>query len=349
MGFSDSYRKRMKAAGSTSYDRNYKIKAREFSLYFKSSLNKEDCLIDGVEHMAIFQDHSQSNNKDLSDDKYLILPNEVECRVGSYLDWRSSEWLVFTEEFKTIPTHQQLKIKHVNHSIKWLVDRKKKTVCNEGVGWGVYVQNQTLYTLGVAFTGSHLGLVNAKMMMYMQDNEETRTLSIGSRIYIGNNIYTVRFADYVSRVGLINFLLEEDTRNPETDNYELLIADYWEQGEKNGDKPAKEPEDPNESEKPPLPDIEAWEVRGELRARLGRTYVYKAYMSSDEAADQIKVDEWIVENIDDMPFHILEKNTDSISIRVKDDRRMIGKKAMIMANVAGEFKNIAITIVAKFA
>lgn len=345
MGFADTYKARMKAAGGSKYERNYRIKSREFDLYFANSLNREDCLIDGKKQVAIFQDHSQSNNKDLSDDKYLILPNETKCDVGSYLIWRDSEWLVFTEEFKTIATHQQLKIKHVNYNVKWVTDRKSMKISNDGNGWGAYVQNQTLYTLGVSFTGNNVSLVNAKMMMYMQDNEETRSLEIGDRVFIGLNVYKIMSADVVSRVGLINFLLDEDTKNPEIDNYELGIADYWVNGERNKDQ-----DKPKKPDNPKTEDKLEWVIEGETRAKLGRTYVYKAFAQKEDGTkEQLKVNEWIIENMDDMPFHLLEKSPESIQIRVIDDRRMVGKVATIMANINGEIKNIAVKVIAKFA
>ncbi|QYH50983.1 hypothetical protein G6O70_00005, partial (plasmid) [Liquorilactobacillus hordei DSM 19519] len=164
-------------------------KTREFENYFNNALNKENCFIDGRATQAIFQDQSQSNNKDLSDDKYLILPNVITCEVGSYINWRLEEWLVFTEEFKTIPTHQQLKIKHVNQKLKWVTDYDKHSISNNGAGWGAYVQNQTLYTLGVSFTGNHLSLINAKMMLYVKNTDETKKIAIGDRFFISGNVY----------------------------------------------------------------------------------------------------------------------------------------------------------------
>ena len=71
------YRDKIRRKGSSSYERNYKLKEREFDDYFRNALTKEQCLVDGVSEYMIFQDHSQSNNKDLSDDKYIVCPNSV--------------------------------------------------------------------------------------------------------------------------------------------------------------------------------------------------------------------------------------------------------------------------------
>ena len=373
MGYSDMYLRRMKSLGDNTYERNYRRKAHEYKIYSENTLNRFPCYIDGRKEYAIFQDHSQANNKDLSDDKYLILDNDVECNVGSYLQWDvpqwgKSEWLVFTEEHKTIPTHQQLKIKEVNQRLKWIVDYNGHKVCNNGEGWGAYVQNQTLYTLGVSFAGNYTSLVNAKMMLYLQDNEETRKLGIGTRLFIGSNIYKIEFADNISRVGLINFLLDEDTKNPEIDNYELGIADYWQKDDyKDKDKGGKDttPTNPDTDDKPKddenhdntgdtpkepnKPQID-WKIVGEDRAKLGRSYVYKTVYTDEQGVEQpYNVTEWVAADIEDLPFTIQDRTENTLAIRVKKDRRLVGQKSNIMAKDAnGVVKNLAITIVNMF-
>lgn len=308
--------------GSNAYERASKNKARDFAEYFQSTLNLEDCLIDEVPSKAVFQDHSQSNNKDLSDDKYIIVPNEVRIGIGSYVKWRETPWLVFTEEFKTIPSHQQLKIKIVNETIKWV---KNKKICNNGDGWGAYVQNQTLYTLGIARQGNHLDLVNSKMMLYMQNNEETRELAVGDRIFIGFTVYKIMFRDGVSRNGLINYLLEEDTIKSE-DNKDLRIADYYKP-----DVLDKEVVTPEES---PV-------IKGEGQARIGRTYKYTIQ-------EGYKVDEWIVDTEGSSSIEILERDETMITIRIKDERRNVGSTVSLMAKTSNSISSFLIRISSKF-
>lgn len=307
----------MNRIGSNSYDRNMKSKCREFELYFKNSLNKETCYIEGVKTEAIFQDHSQSNNKDLSDDKYVILPNSVSCSVGNYITWRSQDWLVFTEEFKTIETHQQLKIKVVNENMKWIKNGK---ICNNGKGWGAYVQNQTLYTLGVSNAGHHISVINAKMMLYMQDNKETRQLGISDRLFIGRNVYKIMFADTVSRSGLINFLLEEDTIGSD-DNKELLIANYYSKINKE-----EEPEKVVEREDPAK---EGVKINGSDSMKISRTYTFTI-------DDGYKVTEWGVNTLEtENPVVIMERDESKVTLKVNNDNRLIGNKIVLIANVDG--------------
>lgn len=352
--FASLYRQRMKVLGDSQRERNMIRKTREFEKYFENTLDKEPAQVDGVETELVFQDHSQSNNKDLSDDKYVIAPNSVAIDVGSYIKWRNEEWLVFTEEFKTIPTHQQLKIKHVNRRLKWLVDKEKKTICNNGDGWGAYIQNQTLYTLGVSFSGQHMPLANAKMSVYIKDTPETRAVKVGTRLFIAGQVYKVEFADYVSRVGLVNWLLDEDTKNPEIDNAELEIANYWDADSPSGSHPkdnldaSDQKDDHSESTETPSEDVQPkveWNIEGETRARLGRTYVYSVKATD---GSEPEVTEWITGDIEGVPFYVKDRNEHSLTIQVKDNYSLVGQTSTIAAKVNGEIKNIAIKIIKKF-
>lgn len=337
MSFASNYRRKMDGMGATQYERSFANKARQFELFFDNTLTRQTCIINGKKTQAVFQDHSQSNNKDLSDDKYLVVPNNVEVGVGSYVNWRDNDWLVFTEEVKTIPTHQQLKIKHVNMRLKWVTDYKTKAICNNGEGWGAYVQNQTLYTLGVSFSGQHTALANAKMMLYLQNNEETRKLRVGTRLFLGGQVYKVEFVDPISRIGLINLLLDEDTKNPEIDNIDEQIANYWK---------AEEYHLSNENK--PQESLE-WHIQGSEKDRLGRVYTYKV-VSADANGSEVQhnVQEWIVEDIENLPFIIQERNEKQITLRVKNDFRLVGQTANLMAKVNDSVKNITIKIVNKF-
>lgn len=312
----------MSRRGRNLYERTYNKKRRSFINWYENALNREVCVIDGIPSEAVFQDHSQSNNKDLSDDKYVVTENETVIGIGSYVNWRDRDWLVFTEEEKTIPTHQQLKIKEVNWKMKWLKD-------GEVVSYGSYVQNQTLYTLGVAFVGDLASIVNGKMMMYVQSNEDTKSIRVGQRLYIGTHVYKILFADHISRSGLVNFLMEQDMENPEYDNPELGVADYYRNGVNNS---MGEYESGNYS------------LEGDEVARIGSTHVYKA-------PEGVSVDEWIVESIDtgEQPFIVTRKDSKEIEIRYKDDFRNLNKSITILATLEdGTIVSTSVQIIAKF-
>ena len=220
------------------------------------------------------------------------------------------------------------------------------------------MQNQTLYTLGVEFSGNHIALANGKMMLYLKTTPETNQLTTGKRIFVGGRVFTVEFSDEVSRMGLTNLLLAQDTYNPETDNRELGIADYWLKEEHHGaDTDNNTGNDNNdgsensstEPEQPIEPDKVEWKIKGSETARLGRTSEYSAVeIDKDGNETPIEVEEWLVEDIEDVPFYILDHDKDGVSLRVKDDYRYVGHQATLMARYNGEIKNIVIRIINKF-
>lgn len=357
MIFSEAFRNKMQAMGSNKTERMMRRATRDFDIFFENAPNKEDCLIDGEETSAVFQDQSQSNNKDLSDDKYVIVPNSQKISVGSYIVWRSSEWLVFTGENKTVPTHQQVKIKNVNSVLKWVTDYETHSICNNGNGWGAYVQNNTLYTLGVSFSGNHFPIVDGKMTVFVQSNEETKKgLKIGTRIVLGQSVYRIEFADFVSRKGLINLLCDQDTVNDETDNIALGVANYWLSSEHHGAKVAESEKEDNATN--PTPEAEPsnnnqpkidWYIKGNNVAKIGRSYNFElAYKDTDGTEKPVKATEWILSDADDLPFYVLEKDETTLNVRVKDDRRYVGQTTSVMAKVNGEIKSLAVRIANKF-
>lgn len=306
----------MNVKGGTLYDRRMNSAIRDFKIWFEGALGRELVSIDGIDQYAVFQDQNQNNNKDLSDDKYIIVENESNIKVGSYVRWREKTWMVFTDEHKTIPTHKQAKIKESNHIIKWMVNRE---ICNGGHGYEAFIQNQTLYTLGVSTSGNHAWIVNAKMMMYMPDNEETRQIKIGQRIVIGGAIYQVMFKDYVSREGLINYLLEQDMVSSR-DNLELGIADYY--VDENSDT----------TQVPPVTTDKELVISGDEKARIGSLIKYEAsFFENGTLKPEEVVSEWIIADVESSV--VVEEQTEkSITLRVINNFQKVGS----VINVIGK-------------
>lgn len=320
MSYSDVFRARMNSLGNSKYDRMLKAKTRSFEKWFNDSLTKELVTIDGVKQYAVIQDQNQSNNKDLSDDKYVIVKNDSNIQVGSYIRWRGLIWMVFSEEVKTIPTHKQVKIKQSNHLIRWRMSNGK--ISGNGNGYPAYVQNQTLYTLGVSTSGNHSWIINAKMMMYMQNNEETRSIDIGQRIFIGNDVYKVMFRDTVSRQGLINYLLEEDFVNKNTDNVELGIANYYDSDGKNPDT-TQEPIE-NESE---------IVLQGSDKAKIGSIVKYDAHIYQNGVETTGNITEWTISDTESVAT-IVEQTPNSITIRIESNFQKVGSVITIIGKTA---------------
>lgn len=308
----------MSAKGGTGAERRLNSATRDFQKWFDESLARELVTIDGIEQYAVMQDQNQNNNKDLSDDKYLVVENSSNVKVGSYVNWRSKSWLVFTDEHKTIPTHKQAKVKETNHRIKWMIG---DIVCGHGDGYPAFIQNQTLYTLGVSSSGSNAWIVNAKMMMYLPYNEETVGIGIGQRIVIGGAVYQVMFKDYVSREGLINYLLEQDMVATERDNLELGIADYYTQEHRT--------DDVNEVTGVAKEVV----IEGSDRARIGSTLTYEAKVFQDGISLSESITDWTIADTEAVAT-VVEQTSSSITIRIESNFKKVGSVITVIGKLA---------------
>lgn len=326
-----AFKRKMSIRGETPYLRNMKNKENTFNKYFENTLNKELAIVNQKESIPIvFQDHSQSNNKDLSDDKYVITKNEFPIMVGDYIQWRNSVWMIFTKEYKTIPTHQQAKIKETNESIKWI---RNGEIVNNGLGWWAYVSSGTKYTMGVSET-PYIHVPDAKMTMYMQNNPDTKMLQMNERIFIGDNVYKIKFRDDVSRRGLISYLLDQDTVNENYDNVELGIADYYKYFGKDNDF-IKEHSDE-------MVDRVDNSLSGNLTIKVDGSNKYTSH---------IPIKLWSIESIDKTNEQVAITYSDDNTLEIKfaNDPRFIGHNFNIIAKDYNDnYQSFNVTVIKKY-
>lgn len=331
MDFYELLHLKLDTRGATPYERNFKQMQHEFYKYFEDSLTKAKVLVNGKNYIEVtIVDHSQSNNKDLSDDKYVHAPNETKISVGDYILWDNQYWMVFSKENKTIATHQQAKIKESNQSIKWI--RNGKIVNNE-LGWWSYVQSNTLYTMGVS-ENTLIDVVDSKMMMYMQNNADTRDLQINERIFIGSRVYKIKFPDKVSRFGLISFLLDEDTINENYDNVELGVADYY--------RFYGTDTDVREELEEGHPDHEL-SIVGNKNPKIGSINSYEA---------NFEVEEWTIDTVESEDLVVvMSSDANKITIEVVQDRKFanVGKSFTITARDSSDnYTSLHLTVRTKY-
>lgn len=321
----EDFRRRMDFKGNSRYERAFKQKQRSFNEWFKNTLTRQKIAVDGVDYYAVVQDQNQANNKGLSDDKYLIVENDTPTHVGSIIGWRDKNWIVFSNEEKTIETHKQHHIKQTNHVIKWM--NEDGTVSNNGSGYSAYVQNNTLYTLGVSMSGAQAWIVNAKMVMYLPYSEEAKKMKIGQRVFIGENVYEVMMKDFVSRKGLIHFLLEENFYNPNVDDLENGIADKWKDSDKEGTSSNEENNADNNVETATY----TMSIGGGNTLKIGKTATYQVSFTDDGGTPvSHKVTEWTLVDVDKVAT-IQDQTDTNISIRVDSNFSYVGKQFTVVA------------------
>lgn len=338
------FKRRMALKGNTKYDRAFNQKQRSFNEWFKNSLTKSLVKIDNVEYQAVIQDQNQNNNKDLSDDKYMIIENSTPSHVGSLVEWRDRTWLVFTDEEKTIATHKQQKIKPTNHIIKWMLNNGE--ICGNGEGYHAYVQNNTLYTLGVSMSGNNAWVANAKMLMYLPYNDETRNMKLGERVFIGSNVYEVMMKDFISRKGLVHYLLEETFYNPNTDDLENGVADRWKEQDSEGVATGEV----NNANNNVVNDSNyTLSIEGSNVIKIGKTSVITAIMSNAEGSIiENPITEWTVVDVDGVST-IVEQDQSSITISIAKNFKYVGNQITVVGKaVDGTLASKTINIISPY-
>lgn len=339
MAFSNNFRKRLQRNGSTLQERRMKKKQRTFNEFFSNTLTAQKVLINGKEETVVIQDQTQNNNKDLSDDKYVIAKKDTLIETGYMMEWRDKKWLFFSKEEKTIDTHQQFKVRPSNYTIKFI--NKDGSICGNGEGLPSVVQNQTLYTLGVATSGNNAWVVNAKMLIYLVDDEESRGIEIDKRLFIGNAIYRVMFKDSVSRKGIVHFLLEEEMVNANVDNIKEGIADYYKYYDENGNRLNNIESGEGQQE-----DIETGttkniklEIDGYSDIPIGETQKYNIKVFIDDVLQENENIESLALIDDKGCIDIVEQTGNSITLYAKDNFSNIDE----MVNLIAKYKDVIVS------
>lgn len=343
MSYSNIFGHRSNVRGSSVRGRKMHLKQRSFDKFFDSTLTANDVLIDGIKETVVIQDQTQNNNKDLSDDKYVVAKNMTKIHVGSVMEWSDRKWIFFSREEKTIHTHQQFKIRPSNYTMKFI--DKNGDVCNGGKGVPSVIQNQTLYTLGVATGGNNAWIVNAKMLMYLVDDEFSKDIGIDTRVFIGESIYRIMFKDNVSRKGISHFLLEEEMINEKIDNIELQVADYYKYYDKDGNR-LTNVESGNgsntDTETGTTSNIRL-EIDGFSDIAIGESQRYSIKIFVNDVEVQDDIESWLI--VDDRKVvKINEKNGRYITIYAEDNFSNIDEMINIIAEYKGVIVNKTVTI-----
>lgn len=148
--------------------------------------------------------------------------------VGSYVYMEDEDgewkwWLITAIDER--PQFRQYIILECNWTLKWVVDNQIHTC--------LAVQRyQSSYSSGIS-EGSRIAGVDDMTAMWVPTNSSTQTIGYNQRFIISDVgrvpalCYEVSKISDTSPVGLVKFSLTQTTFNEQTDNVDLMIADYW--------------------------------------------------------------------------------------------------------------------------
>ena len=148
--------------------------------------------------------------------------------VGSYVYMEDEDgewkwWLITAIDER--PQFRQYIILECNWTLKW--------VFNNQIHSCLAVQRyQSSYSSGIS-EGSRIAGVDDMTAMWAPTNSSTQTIGYNQRFIISDIgrvpalCYEVSKISDTSPVGLVKFSLTQTTFNEQTDNVDLMIADYW--------------------------------------------------------------------------------------------------------------------------
>lgn len=151
--------------------------------------------------------------------------------VGSYVYMEDEDgewkwWLLTAMDER--PQFRQYIILECNWTLKWVVDNQIHTC--------LAVQRyQNSYSSGLQ-TGSRITGVDDVTAIWVPTNADTQTIGYNQRFLISDIgrvpalCYEVSKISDTSPIGLTKFSLSQTTFNNQTDNVDLMIADYWKTG-----------------------------------------------------------------------------------------------------------------------
>jgi hypothetical protein len=165
-------------------------------------------------YLLQFRHGAEKRNPDIAIGSYVYMEDE---------DGEWKWWLLVALDER--PAFRQYHILETNWTLKWVVDNKIHTC--------LAVQRyQNSYSSGLQ-SGSRITGVDDMTAIWVPTNSSTQTIGYNQRFLISDIgrrpalCYEVSKISDTSPVGLIKFSLAQTTFNEETDNVDLMIADYW--------------------------------------------------------------------------------------------------------------------------
>ena len=165
-------------------------------------------------YLLQFRHGAEKRNPDIAIGSYVYMEDE---------DGEWKWWLLVALDER--PQFRQYHILETNWTLKWVVDNKIHTC--------LAVQRyQNSYSSGLQ-SGSRITGVDDMTAIWVPTNTSTQTIGYNQRFLISDVgrkpalCYEVSKISDTSPIGLIKFSLAQTTFNEETDNVDLMIADYW--------------------------------------------------------------------------------------------------------------------------
>ena len=188
-----------------------------------NSLSFQTAVIDGEERKCAITSTQKLREKNIH-----TMPGET-IFAGTYVEWANSVWLITSvDEYSEV--YQTGLMVQCNYNLKWVNPR------GEVVSRMVIAIDGTKYLTG-EYSQQFVTVGDARMQVTMPKDDETALIDRGDRFLIDDpkaediQAFEVTKLNRASSVynghGIYVHMLVESPRNDEVDNYELMIANYY--------------------------------------------------------------------------------------------------------------------------
>ena len=234
------YNNFIKHDGETQRDRTINRTKKDIAKMIKHSPAYKQVLIDGKpQEVAII-----SSSTELDTKKITSMPNET-INIGSIVEWNNEHWIVYDNDCEDV-IYQRGLMYRCNVYLKWQNEK------GEIIGRYGYISDSTKQGEGLTHRSDVMNLINQFYKGYFPLDNETIKIRRDKRFlididneipdaYIVTNRKTMPYnfnAEDISdsyelntKDHLIIFMFSQCERNEEKDNFELMIADYFEPNE----------------------------------------------------------------------------------------------------------------------
>lgn len=178
-----------------------------------------------------------------SDSEYTDFIRQILVPIGSikagyYVKYNDKFWLIrgLVDNNKI---YEKSIMVHCNYNLKFISD-----ITNEVVSYPVHMKNATQYNSGETPKEQET-IGSSKFLIYIPYNSETIKVDHGKRFLLDRNTdeptaFEVTQVDTISHnyddCGVLRLTVVESQFNSETDNKELMVADYYNQGNSQGNE-----------------------------------------------------------------------------------------------------------------
>ena len=260
-------------------------------------------------YLLQFRHGAEKHNPDIAVGSYVYMADE---------DGEWKWWLLVALDER--PQFRQYHILECNWTIKWVVDNNIHSC--------LAVQRyQNSYSSGLQ-SGSRITGVDDMTSLWVPTNSSTQTIGYNQRFLISDVgrvpalCYEVSKISDTSPIGLIKFSLAQTTFNENTDNVDLMIADYW------------------------ASQIEPTELNSDQELTRTVAIHYSGAKPTIKAGGSVKtftpvfnvegvtVDKWIIsdktnDNIISDDNYLVERDGEQLKLKVTDNYYLIGNILLI--------------------